>query len=200
MNGADDTPGPKETVSGPKETFGQLLAQARGKASLRGTAKRFKISHTALGRLESDDLFVIGPSKLTEIAKEMGVPLPQGHLARRDQRRSARVLAYCPNPYCPALFVSVFPGNEMHVEPRKFRVSLKRIDDEETFCDSCGSSLETKCLTCQTPFRQGAHCSRCSLSFVHLDEKSWEYLIEEHERLRRDQKTRDAREVNEIDD
>jgi len=200
MNGADDTPDPKASASGPERTFGQLLAEARGKDSQRGTAKRFRLSHTAWGRLEKDDIWVVGADKLAEIAETMGVPLPKEHHERRSQRRGAKVMAFCANPLCLDAFVSVTPDNDVHVEPRSFRISQKRLDDYEAFCDSCGKPLETECRDCKTPFKQGAHCSRCSLSFVRPNAADRAYLVEQHEQYPQDPRTRNARTVIEAND
>ncbi|MBT3377061.1 MAG: hypothetical protein HN742_33380 [Lentisphaerae bacterium] len=200
MDNPEQTAESGATETSENLTFGQRLAKARKPASLRGTAKRFKISHTALGRLEQDDLTAVGPSKLTEIGQGLGVPLPEGHLESRRQRRIARIAAYCANPYCPGLSVTVTPDFDIYAEPRRFRISQKRVDDNEAFCDSCGKSLETHCLACETTFKQGAHCTRCALSFVPLKVETREYLIENEAQIREDQERRSARQEIEIDD
>lgn len=200
MNGVDDATGPSEASSEQANTFGERLAAARKPKSLREAATRFKISHTALARLEHDDLSVVGPVKLAEIAEAMGVPLPEGQSERRPQRRVPKVLAYCANPYCPDLFVQDVPLRDLVVAPRRFSISQKRINDDEAFCDICGEPLETSCSVCQTLFTQGSRCSRCSSSFVKIDHAARSYLLKQHKLYPQDPRTRNTRPVIEISD
>ncbi|MCK5801694.1 MAG: hypothetical protein KAI66_02630 [Lentisphaeria bacterium] len=193
----------KADATSPSEaTFGQLLAAARKPVSMRETALRFGISHTALGRLEKDDLWVVGPDKLDEIARAMDVPLPEGHCEKRNQRRSVKVLAYCTNPQCRGAFVRVSSGGEVRVDPKEFKLSMKRMADDKAFCGRCGFPLAHTCRdeTCGKPFASGGFCTWCGKRFVFMDGSSAKTFRNNPNELRDDQREYDARRVTELDD